>query len=250
MKVQKLSRSAKDKIAALALLASKDMEGAAIGLHSTAARATELLTLLCREKPALFTGIAQENFSWPLMYDPHPEGMRENAAFVESLKLGTQTQVNLSSGKTFSWRVPANVVAIHLHRAVRSLRRAPMSSWTGRDWISLAVSDVGCSSSIPNSDEIFERQLKALEEWGQRGAGSLLPPLSKNTATQWARATAELFRIAYGDNFEEHPKLQELKRSVLLRAKDGEGHPGGHGVVRAAMLKAIKQAWTCIAAVD
>jgi hypothetical protein len=184
------------------------------------------------------------------MYGPHPENVRENAAFVKSLKLGTQTQVNLCSGKTFSWRVPANIVAFHLHRLAQSLRRAPMRSWTSRDLSPMAECRVGwISPSVHIYNEKYKKQLKDLEEWGQRGAGSLLPPLSKNTAPHWARATTELFRIAYGENFDEHPYLQKLKRSVRPRARDSSGNLR-RGEVRAMMRKAVKQAWHSVAALD
>ena len=90
--------------------------------------------------------------------------------------------------------------------------------------------------------------MKALEAWGQRGPGKKLPPLSKVTAAQWAIATKELFKIAYPGNFEEHPNLQELRASVLGRSRDSYGK-AGRGVVRKAMLQAVKQAWHSIAAV-
>jgi hypothetical protein len=245
-KVQKLSQSAKDKICALTSLSAKGDQGAAAELHSTAALATEWLTWQCRKNPALFTGIAQERFSWPIMYNPHRDALKEKAAFIRALKLGTDTHINLSSGKTFSWEVPANVVALNLHRLARALQRAPINQWALRDY--MVLGSVGrLTSDLSVSDR---KQLKALEEWGQRGAGSLLPPLSKNTAAQWRRATTELFRMVYGENFDEHPDLQELKRSVLLRARDGSGKHGGRGVVRAAMLKAVKQAWPGLAALD
>jgi hypothetical protein len=129
IKTQKLlSRSAKDKIAALVSLTDKGMEGAATELHSTAAFAVEMLTWLCQKNPSLFTQIAQEKFCWPVMYAPHPERVRENILFLQKMKLGGKTQINLSSGKTFSWLVPANVVALRLHRLAQSLRRAPIDS--------------------------------------------------------------------------------------------------------------------------
>ena len=82
------------------------------------------------------------------------------------------------------------------------------------------------------------------------GARKLLPPLSKETAAQWAKETVELFRLVYGDDFEAHPNLQELKKSVLGRAKDVYGKAGGPGIVRKVMLQAVKQAWRSIAALD
>jgi hypothetical protein len=111
------------------------------------------------------------------------------------------------------------------------------------------VGVVGCSSRYVHSyDDKYKKQLRALEAWGQRGAGRDLPPLDKETAAQWAKATVELFRICYEKNFEEHSYLQELRRSVSRRAKDAYGKEGGRGVVRKLMLQSVKQAWSSIAA--
>src|SRR5215211_4336939 len=82
-------------------------------------------------------------------------------------------------------------------------------------------------------NEKYEKQLRALENWGQEGPGKQLPPLSKETAAQWATATGPFFRIVYGDNFEEHPNLKKLKRSVSLGARDAFGKDNGPGVIRA-----------------
>ena len=91
--------------------------------------------------------------------------------------------------------------------------------------------------------------MKALDAWGQSGAGRHLPPLSKQTAGQWATATKELFKIAYPGKFEEHPNLQDLRASVWGRAKNAYGKTG-RGEIRKAMLQAVKQAWRSIAALD
>jgi hypothetical protein len=238
---RKLSQSAKDKIAKLVALTNKGAQDGPVELYSTVAFATQMLEWLCQRKPELFTGIARNKFSWPLMWSLHPEDIRENGEFLEKLMLGADTQINVS-GRTFSWRVPANTVALNLHGLAQSLQRAPMKSWTRHDFIVLGRCGVGCSS--PNIHRCDKKQLRALEEWGQRGAGRKLPPLNKETAAQWAKATVELFRICYEKNFDEHPYLQELKRSVLGRARKG----GGRGVVRKVMLQAVKQAWRSIAA--
>jgi len=244
-------RTAKDKIAKLVELTNTGCHDAAIELHSTAAFAVELLTWCCKKNPELFIPIARKKFSWPVLYSPHPEMVRENAAFMRGMMLGKNTQINLSSGKTFSWQVPANVVVFNLYRLAKNLRRAPMSSWTSRDHFPLAWCGVGRTSSGGHCyDEKYRGQLKSLERWGQRGAGKQLPELSKETAGQWASATVELFRIAFGEDFENHPNLQELKRSVLLRARDAYGRQGGRGVVRKMMLQAVRQAWRSIAALD
>ena len=248
----KLSQSANDKIAKLVMLTNKGAQDGPAELYSTAAFATQMLEWLCQRKPELFTGIARNKFSWPLMCNLRAEHIRENAEFLKKLTLGADTQINVS-GKTFSWKVPANIVALNLHELAQNLRRAPMRSWTLRDLRPIGRCGVGCSSHgiggiIHIYDKKYEKQLKALEAWGQRGAGKQLPPLSKQTAGEWARATKELFKIAYPGKFEEHPYLQELHVSVLGRAKGTSGKPGRRGDVRKAMRQAVKQAWHSIAA--
>jgi len=245
---RKLSQSAKDKIAKLVMLTNKGADDGPAELHSTVAFATQMLKWLCEKKPELFTGIARNKFSWPLMCNLHPQDIRENTVFLKKLTLGADTQINLS-GRTFSWGLPANTVALNLHGLAQSLQRAPMKSWTWRDLTALGRCGVGCSSPKSHRyNEKYERQLRALEAWGQRGGGRDLTPLNKETAAQWAKATVNLFGICYGENFDEHPYLQELKTSVLGRAKDACGKKGGRGVVRKAMLQALKQAWRSIAA--
>ena len=209
---RKLSQSAKDKIAKLVALTNKGAPDGPAELHSTVAFATQMLEWLCQRKPELFTGIARNKFSWPLMCSLRPEHIRENAEFLNKLKLGADTQINVS-GRTFSWKVPANIVALNLHGLAQSLQRAPMKSWTWRDLAALGRCGVGCSSrGIHSYDNKYEKQLRALEAWGRRGADKDLPPLNRETATQWAKATAELFQICYEKNFDEHPYLQELGR--------------------------------------
>jgi hypothetical protein len=254
-KLRRLSRQTKDKIVKLAQIADKGAHDAAVELHSTAGFAVATLWWLCKRRPELFKGISREKFSWPVMYNPHPEVMRKTAEFLQEMELGKNTQINFSSGKTFSWRVPANVVALNLHKLAQSLRRAPMRSWSLRDLHPIGRCGIGIYSLDHGRighkyDARYEKQLKALEAWGQTGAGKQLPPLSKETAAQWATAAKELFQIAYPGNFEEHPYLQELRASVLDRAKDYIGKPGGRGIVRKAMLQALKQAWHSIAALD
>lgn len=251
---QRVSQSVKDNIFKLADLTSKGAPDAAAELYSAAALAVGFLTQLCSRKRETFTEIAREKFAWPVMYDPHPEKVRQTNAFVRRLKVGTNTHINLSSGKTFSWDVPANVVAFQLHELAQSLRRAPRSEWTPRDLGTLAVCGVGISLlnslTIHSYDVKYEKQLRALEAWGQTGAGSDLPALSKETASQWAKAAKKLFILAYGENFQDHPNLQELRMSVFGRAKNAYGETGKRGNIRKAMHQAVKQAWSSIAAVD
>jgi hypothetical protein len=248
---RKLSQSAKDNIAKLVALANTGAGDGPAELHSTVAFATQMLEWLCQRKPELFAEIARNKFSWPLMCSLSPQQIRENAEFLKKLTLGADTQINIS-GKTFSWEVPANIVALNLHGLALSLQRAPMKLWTRRDLIALVRCRVGGSSPngrtyIHRYNKKYEQQLRALEAWGQRGAGRDLPPLNKETAPQWAQATVDLFRICYGETFDEHPDLQELKASVLRRAKDASGKTGGRGTVRKVMLQTVKQAWRSIA---
>jgi hypothetical protein len=250
-RVEKLARTAQDNAFALAGLVAKGADGAAVELYKTAALATGWLTYLCKVKPHLFTGIAEKKFSWPLMYSPQRDAKKEDADLIKKIRLAARTNFNLFSGKTFSWRRPANVVALNLHELAQSLRRAPMRSWTSRDLGPIAVCGVGLvSSGVHIYDAKYEKQLKELEAWGQRGAGRQLPPLSKGTAAAWAKATPELFRLVYREKFDEHPKLQKLRASVLGRARDAYGKQGGPGIIRKAMLQAVKQAWSSIAALD
>ena len=59
----------------------------------------------------------------------------------------------------------------------------------------------------------------------------------------------ELFRIVYGEHFDQHPDLQLLKKSVIGHAKDIFGKQGP-GVVRQAMLRKVLQALNSIAPLD
>ena len=250
----KLSQSAKDKIGKLASRTRKGDNDAAAELLSTAAFAVQIVTWICKTRPDVFKEITRETFSWPVMYNPHPEKLRMTTALLRELELGRNTQINFSSGKTFSWEVPANVVALNLYELAQNLRRAPERLWDQRVVSSIARCGIGSHSIgshgiVHRTDATYWKQMKALEKWGQRGSGKQLPPLSKKSAAQWAIATRELFGIAYPGNFEEHPNLQQLRMSVLGRAKDAYGK-SGRGVVRRAMLQALKQAWHSIAALD
>ncbi len=199
---------------------------------------------------------------------PQPEMMKKTAESLRRLGLSRETGINLSSGKSFSWGVPANVVALRLFRLAQRLRVAPLrrlDAWPiEKDMGPFVECQIGCrpdgthimdpvasGDTAPDRAEIaeYQKQLEQLEDWGQRGAGKQLPPLSKETAAQWATATRELFRICYGQKFEEHPNLQELRKAVLPRSKDAYGKRGGAGTVRKLILQALKQAWQSIAAV-
>src|SRR5262249_11464054 len=142
-KTRKLSRRTKDNIIKLGALATDGAQDAATELHSTAALAVEILTLLCGKRPQPFKEIAREKFIWPVLYSPRSEEMRKIASFIKGMELGANTQINFWSGKTFSSRVPANVVALNLHKLAGNLQRAPMHRWNLGDLSSIARCGIG-----------------------------------------------------------------------------------------------------------
>jgi hypothetical protein len=133
-KVEKLMEAAQDNAAKLSGLAATGREDAAVALYRVAALTTDLLTLLCRKNPAQFSAIAVNRFSWPVMYGPHRDWRKSADELIKKLKVGAKTNINLSSsGKTFRWDVPANVVAFNLHQLAQTLQRAPMHQWNLHD---------------------------------------------------------------------------------------------------------------------
>jgi hypothetical protein len=244
-RAQKLGSMIAENSMALAHLAAKGSEDAAVELHRTAALLTEWLEYVSAKKLELFYGIAQKRPSWPVMYGLHRDELKQTSELIKKLKLGAGTNINYSSGKPFSTEVPANQIALYLHELARALQRAPMNEWD--EYEACLLGSVGrFGSNWVSSDP---QQLRVLEQWGQSGAGRQLPPLSKSTATNWAKATPKLFRLVFGESFERHPKLQKLKESVLGRVSPEEGNirPGD---IRKAMLQAVKQGWSSIAALD
>ena len=164
---RRLSWRTNENIMKLASLAKEGAQDAAAELYSTAALSVGLLTWLCKRRPQDFKRIAREKFSWPVMYDPHPESMRETAEFLRDMELGRNTQINFSSGRTFSLQVPANVVALNLHELAQGLKRAPMRSWLRRDL--RLISKCGNGKKHSNGvvaaavDANYWKQMKALE---------------------------------------------------------------------------------------
>ena len=171
---------------------------------------------------------------------------------LRSLRLGTKTNINVADeGKSFSWKTAAIVVAFRLLRLVEAVRREPIP----RDGLAeLAMCGVG---RRPDGSTVLmmmhiERQLAALEDWGQHGAGSLLPSLSRGAAAQqWAKETPALFRLVFGADFDQHPKSTRLEGircwaalGILLEELRGPG------VIRQLMLQSVKQAWGSLAALD
>jgi hypothetical protein len=241
--LEKRARAAKDNAGALVELAATGAPDAAFDLYETAALLTGELTYLCEKNPAQFSAIARDKHLWPLAYGPHPSSVNRANELIKKLQVGAKTSLNLATRKTFSWDKPANVVAFYLYRLAQSFQRAPMCGWARDDYYAL----ITCSLNMENK---YEKTLETLEAWGQHGAGRQLPALSRSTANVWAKATPELFRLVYGEKFDEHPELQKLRESVLNRAKTWDKKPGGPGIIKAAMLRAVKQAFSSIAALD
>lgn len=186
------------------------------------------------------------------MYSLHHERRQQAHELVKELKVGVKSGINISGvGKSFSWKRPANEIAFELYGLARLVQTTSITSLKRSqipavDLLPLAALRVGRPSlGVHCYDDKYLQQLRALELWGKSGAGSQLPTLSRNTAGQWATETGQLIRIVFGENFETHHRLRELKQSVLRSAKGG-----GPAVVRSRMLKAIKQAWRSIAPLE
>lgn len=244
IRARKLGNAAKTAFSTLATLAARGREDAAVELYKVATSATTALTRLCQNKPELFTAIAEKKMTWPVMWGAHRDTVEENKKLIDELKLASGTGIDFSwKGKRFIWNHPANQIAIYVHEIAQVLQRAPVGKWDVAD--DVLVGSIGWSSSPSLTGDY--RRLSDLEEWGQRGAGRMLPTLSEGTAEKWAKATPELFRLLFGKNFESHPKLQQLREHVKFRTTYGEGKTGGAGILGQEMLRAVKQAWRSIA---
>jgi hypothetical protein len=218
-KAQDIARVVKGQTLALAALAKEGNKTAALELCRTAALATEWLTRLCREKPKLFAPIAARRFSWPVMYGAHRDTITENQQLIEQLELASDTDVNFSlNGKPYEWKLPANQIAIFLYQLAKALKRRSINEWNRYERLTLTV--------IGTNGFAGEQYRRDLERWGLRGPGQLLPRLLRNTAETWARATPDFVRLVYGPSFDEHLQLQQLKNSVMGRAKTSAGEQG------------------------
>jgi len=220
-----------------------------VELCETATSAAYLLQWLCEDEPGLLTDIAQKMVSWPVMYGPHRDLRNRVTELLRELKLGAKTNINYSSGKSYSHELPANNFALYLYDLAKHLQHAPIRDWDDYGYLLL---DGRFFNGTADSDQPVisdPKQLRALETWGQEGAGSVLPPLLKSTASAWKAAIPDLFRMVYGKKFDEHPVLQELRASVSGE-RNADREPGGGGTIRAAMLRKVKQAFTSIAALD
>jgi hypothetical protein len=255
-KPEKLGKVARDNAFELQTLAAQGMDNAAVELYKTAHFATYALTVLshqipCRQSDVL-AAIAQRKTSWPVLYSPH-SGLKKRAdELIERLQVGPKTSLNVWQKKGFGWERPANQVAIYLLQLVSALQRAPVSQWDEQESYLCAfigrfyIWPLG-GGAITYTRERDEEQLHALETWAQTGPGRQLPPLSKSTAKAWAKATPEFFRLVFGKTFDQHPNLQTLKEWVVGHARTWDGRTGGPGIIRAAMLRKVQQAWKSIA---
>jgi hypothetical protein len=216
-------------------LAIKGDEAALRQMYNIAHWATLWLNSLAEKKPDLFIPIAAEKGSWPMLWGPHPDDIKDNKALAERLTLGSRCGINLSqSGKTFSLKLPANEIAIYLV-GLAHLVTQPLGARTRR---------------IIASCRRFAQPMSSrdLEIWaGSEGRG--LPPFSRATLSEWKQAVRSLLRFCYGEMFDEHPRLRELKGAVIGHAKDASGKQSP-GVVRAAMLRKVLQALHSMAPLD
>jgi hypothetical protein len=219
-------------------LTHKGDHDAAVELFRLAALATENLTAWCQVKPEMFSPIAADQIAWPAMHTLHRGLVRKNDELLKRLKLASSTNINISDkGKAFSFDTPAVQVALHHYKLARVLRRAPISEWNTDEWI------IACSICDCTPDRFH-----AWQRWGQSVSGKSLPPLSRDTAAQWKKVFPEFFRLIHGGDFDQCVKLENLRDSVLQRAKDGSDEVGGRGIVRKLMLQAVRQAIDSIAA--
>ena len=180
--------------------------------------------------------VAKDQKAWPVLFSPHRDSIEANKKFVGWIGLGVETGSNFAApGAASVRRNPAIAVVEKLHAMATALIGAPMKNWTSRQWLPFPF------GPAPKSRHDVARW-NAMERWGQRGAGSRLPKLSKSTAHQWAAATAELFDLVFGDDFDKDFVLQQL-RDHHKNARDSEDRKNIRSAIRAAMRKAIKQAW-------
>jgi hypothetical protein len=137
---------------------------AARELYEIISGGSELLTWLCQIHPQLFSGIAEHSSSWPVIHYLHHEGRRHNELILKTLRLGAKTQINLASGRTFSWEKPPNVVAINLFRIAQAARHAPIRKWGQVERILLRLT-MGRSYSNRVVTDVKKKQI---ELWGRR----------------------------------------------------------------------------------
>jgi hypothetical protein len=242
--VTEIAKSVRALINHIAISVANGDKLAALELYKIVSRGTACLNFLALRRPHLFSPIAKSKMSWPLFWGPHPEQINTNKEIASWLKLGSGFGINFSQpGKIFSLHVPANEVAIHLLRLAQSLRSPPIDDWNKYDWMLLGpIGDLE-DGVLRNAQQVDE-----LQAWGRR-AQKILPQLSRATVREWKSPMRELFRIVYGEKFDQHSDLQDLKKSVIGHAKDVFGKQGP-GVIRKAMLSKVLQALKSIAPLD
>ncbi len=249
--ITQLAQAAEDNISRVSSATLLGSEHAAIELYNIARFATDKLFFACRMKAAVFRAVAENKFSWPVMLNPHSESMKWTTRWLANLNLGSKTGINLSrAGKGFSYAMPANQIAIYLYELAHALKHAPIAEWSAEQRY-LLPRQVSRASSTKASVATWDKnQIAALQQWGQEGAGSHLPALSKGTAVKWQAACRELLTLVFGNNLDQHPALQELMQDVRGSAKTAELKPGRAGEIRELMRKRVLQSLKSIAALD
>src|SRR4029077_15241454 len=167
-RISQLAQAAEDNISRVSSESLLGSEHAAIELYNVARFATDKLFFACRMKAAVFRAIAENKFSWPVMLSPHSESIKWTTDWLATLNLGSKTGINLSAaGKGFSYAKPANQIAIYLYELAHALKHAPIPEWSGEQ-LCLLPRQISRASSIKTSVATWdEKQIAALQQWGQ-----------------------------------------------------------------------------------
>jgi hypothetical protein len=231
--------------ASLSCLAETACNGdvdAAFHLYRVTGLGAEFLRIGWYMNADVFRMVSEGVECWPLMFNSHRDVVERSKAFVKTIGLGSQTGNSLTSTRAPSKKSnPAIAVVDALYKMAQVLIKVPRSAWGTREWLVFMP--------LGRFDDPDQINWAALDAWGQTGAGTRLPKLSKSTAHLWAKATVELFDLVYGEKFDEHPDLSDL-RHHHRNAKDSAGVKNSVSAVQRAMRQAIKQAWRGYAAGD
>lgn len=193
---------------------------AASNLKGIASYATVQLSAVAHAKPDLFRPIAAASALWPVMASTNPHWIRTAERLLASVQLGSKTlYAKVKPGLAFDPHVPARrwakaaieVLAINRERFTDP--RAPAPS----------LMFVKCDHDV---------RLRPIPSWAH-SAGKL-PPLSRQTAKEWATLSREMIRVEVPE-LEKHPDW----KSVVGRF---EHLTGKAGVVRNKVLDAIGSA--------
>lgn len=209
-----------DFITRLVKLALKGDAAAANNLKGIATYATNQLTAVTHAKPELFRPIAATSATWPVLASINPNWVRSAEQLLGSLQLGSETlHAKVKPALAFDRNVPARrwakeaieVLAINRERFADP--RAPEPS----------LMFVKCDHQV---------RLRPIPRWAH--AAGRLPPLSRQSAKEWATLSREMIRTEVPD-LEKHPDW----KSVVGRFAHLTGKAG---VVRNKVLDAIGSA--------